>query len=263
MKKTIFFVLKMIGTIVSLFIAPFIFPLLAKLFIYWKWFENIEDLQNTIKVFSNMYTLISIIIMVLILLWFFHDWKDVKKIFQGIRSFKLKDFEISKESAENVIKENEEKTKIIKELKEDNKNNSADSEESKKAIKEQLFSQKKNNDICDNSNLVNENKRLKYYSAYNIINVETKGLLHKIYNEKYIETEEFKKQIIDGYTRRNKHNIKFSKKDINKVATSKYNTIYEGLLYLNIIEPSEDDKEIRLTNEGKEFVEKYIEGGAL
>lgn len=261
--KKIFLVLKTIGTIGLLLMSPFALPLLNKLLIHWKLFESIEDLQENIKVFSNMYTVICIIIAVLLLLWFFYDWKDIKKIIQQIKSFKLKDLEFSKENVEVAIKENEEKTKIIKELKKDNKDNSKDSEESKKAIKEQLFSQKNNSNICDNSNLISENKNLKYYSAYNIINIETKSLLHKIYNEKYIETDNFKKQIIEGYTRRNKHNIKFSKKDINKIAESKYHTIYEGLLFLNIIEPSEDDKEIRLTNEGKEFVEKYIEGGAL
>ena len=92
-----------------------------------------------------------------------------------------------------------------------------------------------------------------------MINAEAKSLLHIIYNEKYIEKDKFKSRIIQGYKKRNKKNIKFSKKEINKIARNKYDTIYDGLKFLNIIEPSEDDKIVKLTEKGRNFVEKYIE----
>lgn len=44
--------------------------------------------------------------------------------------------------------------------------------------------------------------------------------------------------------------------NINKEAGE---TIFNGLKFLNIIEPSENNSEIMLTNEGKKFVEEYIE----
>lgn len=111
----------------------------------------------------------------------------------------------------------------------------------------------------DNLNLKNENSDLRFFAAYNIINADVKSLLHIIYNEKFIEMDKFKSKIIQGFKSRNKNNIKMNRKTMNKYAKNKYDTIYKGLKFLNIIEPSEDDKEIRLTKEGKEFVKKYIE----
>ena len=78
-----------------------------------------------------------------------------------------------------------------------------------------------------------------------------------------MEADKFKKIIIDGYKKRNQKNIKFKRKDINKIADSKYETIYNGLKFLNIIEPSENDSEIKLTAAGKKFVKKYIEKGEV
>ena len=92
-----------------------------------------------------------------------------------------------------------------------------------------------------------------------MINTEAKSLLHIIYNEKYIDTDKFKSRIIQGYKKRNKKNVKFAKKEIDKIARNKYDAIFDGLKFLNIIEPSEDDKTIKLTQDGKKFVEKYIE----
>ena len=86
-------------------------------------------------------------------------------------------------------------------------------------------------------------------------------LIQKISN--LVETGEdkisYKKAIEKINKKRNKKNIKLARQDINKIAQNKYDTIYDGLKFLNIIEPSEDDTIIKLTKEGKEFVEKYIE----
>ena len=112
---------------------------------------------------------------------------------------------------------------------------------------------------CNKKELEEENSRLRDFAAYNMINTEAKSLLHIIYNEKYIDTDKFKSKIIQGYKKRNKKNIKFTKKEIDKIARNKYDAIFDGLKFLNIIEPSEDDKTIKLTQDGKKFVEKYIE----
>ena len=40
---------------------------------------------------------------------------------------------------------------------------------------------------------------------------------------------------------------------------NKYETILNGLKFLNIIVPSENDNELQLTSDGKKFVEEYIE----
>lgn len=254
---------KMFITILLISITPFILPLLLKLFIYMKIFESVDEFKNIINIFYNVFPIIYIFIMIVILLWFFYKWEDVKKAFRELKiKFQYRGLELSKESALDEVRENEEKNEIIQNLKP--KNKQKDSNISKNEIQKILFSKedKKEALSCNNDELEQENKNLKFYAAYNIINVETKQLLHIIYNEKYIESERFKNTIIKGYTKRNKKNVKFSKRDINQIAQSKYKTILEGLKFLNIIEPSEDDKDIKLTSEGREFVEKYIEGGA-
>lgn len=91
-----------------------------------------------------------------------------------------------------------------------------------------------------------------------MINKETKILLSTIYDKQYIGKEEFKKCIIEGYARRNKNNANLNTKNLNKIANNKYETIYNGLKFLNIIEPSEYDDIIKLTRNGKKFVKEYI-----
>ena len=112
---------------------------------------------------------------------------------------------------------------------------------------------------CNKSEIQEENIKLRNFATFNMLNKEARELLHIIYCEKYISINQFRSRIIQGYKKRNKRNVKIAKKDIDKIAKNKYNTIYDGLKFLNVIEPSEDDETIKLTQEGKKFVEKYIE----
>ena len=269
MKKTICSILKMIVTTLLIFVTPFILPLLLKLFLKLKCFEDVDEFKNIINIFNNFYIIIFIIITIIILLWFFHKWEDIKTIIKnGGFSLNLSKDQISvnMKVAEEVNKSNE-TIKIMSDMKTENKE--VDSKNAVQEVKQQLSLIKQHNKLkekckeCNREEIESENRNLRFFAAYNIINVETKSLLHSIYNEKYIKADNFKSRIIQGYTKRNKKNIKFSKKDINKIANSKYEAIYEGLKFLNIIEPSEDDKDIKLTNEGKIFVEKYIERKAV
>lgn len=263
MKKTILSILKMIITMFLVFLTPFILPLILKLFLNLKWFSDINEFESIIKIFYNIYPIIYIIITVILLLWFFHKWEDIKNFINNrdfLFNFKEKTLS-AKTKIEEEINEDASKKQMIKEIKAENKEN-----DSKNAIQEAKELLSVGNTVtnakceqCNKNELESENRNLRYYAAYNIINLETKSLLHVIYNDKRMKTDSFKSKIIQGYTKRNKKNIKFNKKDINKVATSKYEAIYEGLKFLNIIEHSEDNSEIRLTTEGKEFVERYIE----
>lgn len=92
-----------------------------------------------------------------------------------------------------------------------------------------------------------------------IINKKTKDLLHCIYCENYMETSKFKKALKNSYKNRNKNNTNISKKNLDKYAQNKYETILKGLEYLNILEVADDNQSLILTEQGKEFVEKYIE----
>lgn len=260
MEKVIKPLLKMILTTLLVFITPFVLPLLLKIFIWAKFFEDIDEFEKIIKIFYNAYPIIYIILTIILLLWFFHKWDDIKTFFNSRDLlFKLGKNEISARRVEEALEKKEVNQKIIKEMSKEVENKEV-IEEAKMELG--LLTKTNINNLCEKCNkkeIENENDSLRYFAAYNLINVEAKGVLHRIYNENYIEKENFKNIIIQGYKRRNEKNIKFKKKDINKIADSKYETIYDGLKFLNIIEPSENDSEIKLTKTGKKFVEKYIE----
>ena len=112
---------------------------------------------------------------------------------------------------------------------------------------------------CNKKELEEENSKLRNFATFNMINKEARNLLHIMYKENYVEMDRFKSKIIQGYKQRNRKNIKFTKKEIEKIAKNKYETIFQGLKFLNIIEPSEDDTILKLTKDGKDFVREYIE----
>lgn len=264
--KIIWAILKMIFTMLIIFVIPFVLPIMFKILVKIGVFTNIEEFKGIIGVFNNIYTLIYIGAGLIILFYFFHGWDNfkltVKDMLKGLKgSFKFGDKTISFETAKEAVKDSSEQKDFIKMISQENK--SIDSESTIQEIKAELgiSSKPKNKECkeCNKNELQEENAKLRNFAAYNMLNREARSLLHVIYNENYIETDKFKSRIIQGYKRRNKKNVKITKNDINKIAKNKYDSIYEGLKFLNIIEPSEDDKTIKLTKEGKKFVEKYIE----
>lgn len=244
------------------FITPFILPLLLKLILTFKLFDNIEEFKNLFQIFNNMYTIIYIFIIIALLLWFFYKWEDLKE-FLDKHNIKLGMGE-NKLIVEKALQEDADKKKMINEMQEDVRRQSSENNESIKneaKVKLGLVKTRKEDKCkdCKKDEIENENKQLRYFAAYNVTNADTRTLLHIIYNENFINTNDFKNQIIEGYKKRNKRNVKFKNNDLEKIANNKYETIYAGLKFLNIIEPSEDDKIIKLTKTGKEFVKKYIE----
>lgn len=258
-------VLKVIVVILSVFSVPFIFPIMLKLFLRYNIFANADEFKDLMNIFNNVYVLIYMGIVIVLLLWFFHKWESIKEYLKHLNiSFACGDKKISANCINDEIIKNNERKEFMSQLK--NKKN-CDSEDAKNETKLLLniindtknSSTKKQCKECDKEELQKENCKLRDFAAYNIINTETKSLLHIIYNENYIDTDKFKSRIIQGYKRRNRKNVKFTKKEMDKIAKNKYDAIFDGLKFLNIIEPSEDDKTIKLTKEGKNFVEKYIE----
>jgi len=246
-------ILKVMLTIIVIFVIPFIPAMISKILVSLKIFESIEELEKTLNIFNNGYFLAYIGIGAGLLLWYFHKWEPLKEFLKRIKlNFKNGDNQLEACYSENeFVEESNKKKKFI----EDIASSSMDSNVGKNNMKSILDDKTYNN----NDVLKNENNNLRFFAAYNIINADVKSLLHIIYNEKYIETNKFKGRIIQGFKKRNRRNNKMSKKNMNKYAKNKYETIYKGLIFLNIIEPNEDDTEIRLTKEGKEFVRKYIE----
>lgn len=260
-------VLKTIVTILVVFSVPFIIPLFLKLLLNLGAFENLDELKEIIGIFNNKYTLIYIGIGIILIAIYFHKWDGFKDItLDLLKGMKLKvehgDNSLSAELAKAEVHESEKKKEAVIEIIDSNKD--LDTTLFNKEVRQALGIQRnKNNDTkcseCDKIEVEEENVKLRNFAAYNMLNRDARIALHVIYNENYMKKEEFKKQIIQGYKKRNKKNIKLARQDINKIAKNKYDTIYDGLKFLNIIEPSEDDTIVKLTKEGKKFVEKYIE----
>ena len=257
----------MITAVIFIFILPFMLPLLLKVFINWKIFEDIEEFKSIIGIFNNIYPIIYILIGIVILLWFFHKWEDIKEFFSNMDydvDWKEKKFS-AKHRVREELAEIDKNQEFIQQMNNEDKSIDIDATQQEIKLKLGIISENSENSHqlkckdCNFEELKEENSKLRNFATYNMINKDTKTLLHIIYYDKYIETKKFKERIIRGYKKRNRRNVKISHRDINEIAERRYQTIYEGLKFLNIIEPSEDDKEIKLTNEGKKFVEKYIE----
>lgn len=257
----------MIIAVIFIFILPFMLPLLLKLFINCKIFKDVEEFKSIVEIFNNIYPIVYILLGIVILLWFFHKWEDIKDFFSSMDyDFDLKEKKLSaKHRVKEELAEIDKSQEFIQQMNKEDKSIDIDSTQQEIKLKLGIIS-KDSEDLlktkckdCNFEELKEEISKLRNFATYNMINKDTKILLHVIYNDNYIETKRFKERIIKGYKRRNRRNVKISHKDINDIAEKRYQTIYEGLKFLNILEPSEDDKEIKLTNEGKKFVEKYIE----
>lgn len=263
MKKVFISILKMIMAIFIVFIMPFILPILLKILLNLKIFGNINEFKEIIGLFGNTYILIYILIGIVILLWFFYNFDGVKKIVKNMNiAFTFGDKKLSAEHIKEEIENIDEQKKFINVISE-NDNYNSESKNLIKEMKKQLgIEQRKTNDKCLECNkkeLEEENSKLRNFATFNMINKEARNLLHIMYKENYVEMNRFKSKIIQGYKQRNKKNIKFTKKEIERIAKNKYETIFTGLKFLNIIEPSEDDTILKLTKDGKDFVREYIE----
>lgn len=255
MKKIFLKFLKIILSLIIIISVPFIYPLVSRFFIHINLFTSVEELKNYFSIFWNWFFIILVIIAVIIAYVLIYNkdklirWLENRDfIFNvkgaGIES-KLRGYEMVSESAK--------KKNILNELNDETNGDKITLQDVKNELKNK--SSKKVDEIVS---LKKENDNLRFYSAYNIINKKAKELLHTIYCEKSIDLSTFKNGLIYSFKNRNKRNKNLTKSQINEYANNKYETIKEGLQYLNIIEISDDDK-ITLTKYGKEFVEKYIE----
>lgn len=261
MKGFLISVLKMIIVVFIVFTIPFVLPIILKMFLKLNIFVDVNEFKNIVDIFNNLYILIYILLGIGILLWFFHKWDTIKEFLKNTNfSVTFGNKKISAEHIKEEIKNSCEQIEFLKNISKVNNNESENTiNEAKKllGINKSNINQQ-NCKECNIKELEDENSKLRDFATYNMINTEAKSLLYIMYNEKYINKDQFKSRIIQGYKKRNKKNIKFKQNEIDKIARNKYDAIFDGLKFLNIIEPSEDDKTIKLTQDGKKFVEKYI-----
>lgn len=258
-------VLKIIICIVLIILLPFAFPLIARFFIHIHLYENLEIFKEYMNIFLNKYFLMMLGIILAGLLFIICDKEAIKKWIDErdfLAKFKDAQFEAKRN---DIIDESNKKKNFINSLSSNNQNNdkniTSEVQEELKLIKSEQNKKDKNNKNNNNEiqMLKDENNNLRFYSAYNIINQKTKELLNVVYCDKSMKLEDFKNALIRSFKNRNKRNKNLTNSQKNEYANNKYDTIKDGLQYLNIIEISDDNKTITLTQYGKEFVEKYIE----
>ena len=112
-------------------------------------------------------------------------------------------------------------------------------------------------DECELINIAEERESLRFFSAYQITNQFSRELLKKIIDNGKIELEIFI-QSLDEYYKRTIRNMGKRKKA--EFIERKINELLFNLRYLDLIEYTEDDQYIILTQKGIEFVKGYTEG---
>lgn len=262
MKDIIIKIIKNIFCILLVIILPFSFPLVARFFIHIHLYVDLDEFKNYIEIFCNK-NFLMILIPSAILVYITVCNKNKLKEWLQTRDFslKFKDAELTSKMAE-LINESTKKKNFISNLnaKEDNKLVTQGVQEElqlgKKGENKPVYKYKYEDEYRI---LENENDKLRFFSAYNIINQKTKELLHIIYCDKNMELETFKNVIIKSFKNRNRKNKNLSIAQKNEYANNKYETIKDGLQFLNIIEISDDNKTVTLTSYGETFVKEYIE----
>jgi hypothetical protein len=258
-------ILKTVACITIMVLIPFIFPLFARFLVHINLFENVEEFDKYIKIFFNIGFLVMFAISAIIVYLIACNKEKLKEWIENRDvSVKTRDIEVSARMSE-MVDESTKKKNFINNLNEKEVNNKLVAIGVQEELnlnnnkKEQNKNAKKDSYKDDFKILEDENNKLRFYSAYNIINQKTKELLNVIYCNKSMGLSEFKNILINNFKNRNRKNKNLTNTQKNEYANNKYETIKNGLQFLNIIEISDDNKIITLTPYGKTFVEKYIE----
>lgn len=262
-EKIILPILKLLFVIGIIFCIPFILPVIGKLLINAGFFSDFSEFEKIGNFFNNWYSLSYIGLGIFLLFFSFNKFEGIKTFF-GSRDWliNLREMIISSSKSNNeVLKKADEQKAFITKIDKDSKKIESNVAQHEMQLKLGLSENKaiSNCSDCNRVDLERENLKLREFATYRVLNQDAKSLLHIIYNENFIETDKFKNKIIKGYNRKYRNNKKMPQNVANKLANKKYENMLDGLKFLNIIEPSEDDKILKLTTEGKTYVEKYIE----
>ncbi len=252
--------LKIMKTIIiALFICflPFALPILLKVSIYCRIFNSIAEFEKLIQVFSNRYMFIYLIIVMIIVIISFGKSVSFTDFFKNfIYKGKIGD-KIYLEA--KPVEENKRASEIFDKIIDISNN---DVKETKTQVKDALSKkeEKSNENIKDEKikelNILLENVR--YFSAYNNTNHTCSDLLIYLYKRKSISKIEFEDKLREYYSKRIRGVNKKQKKEcINRKIEEK---IF-NYKYLDIIEISDDNEYIILTDSGKKFVIDYLKKG--
>lgn len=247
----------------SLFIllAPFIYPIVANLLIKFHIFNGMGEIKEYFEIFGSKYIIGLAVVIILMLVLCFSKKEILRDIISNI-NLKLKsgdkEFELGHSSYEDkkakFISEdntNKESYLVKKELQERLNLSSGQIEFPIEDVEKKILKDK-------NEELECNIKNIRFFSAYTITNNCSRKLLNNIYLNKKMEQKVFNDKLLKHY--KNKLTKRMPLKKVEEYSYNKTHDIIFDLIFLDIIEYSEDDKYFVLTKNGIEFVEKYLKG---
>lgn len=247
----------------SLFIllAPFIYPIIANLLIELHIFNGVEEIKEYFELFGSKYIIGLAIIIILILVLCFSKKEVLREIISNVK-LKLKNGDKELELGSSPYEDKKDKFNSEEDT-------NKESYLAKKELKEKFNLSLKQIEIpiedIEKKNLKDKNKELecnlkniRFFSAYTITNNCSRKLLNNIYLNKRLEQKTFRDKLLKHY--KGKLNKRMSHQKVEEYSYNKTRDIIFDLIFLDIIEYSEDDKYFILTKNGIEFVEKYLKG---
>lgn len=225
--------------VVIIFMVPFIFPVLSTALIRWNVIDNIEQLEKYMHLFKGF----NILIIIGIIIFMMHE-SDISfsEVFRNILnrdfSFKFGEKQVDIKRNGLELEHKDEAIKISNEVKEEAKTILLDESSTKKIYEEYRKTE-----------MEAERESLRYFSAYKITDSCSRALLLYIKKNGRILVSDFKSNMEKYYQ---KTRGMGRQKRQEKVE----NLLYD-LKYINVIEYTEDDFFIILTQNGKEFIENF------
>lgn len=220
---------------------PFVYPVAANILIKLNIFKDIYQLKEYMLVFKYFNLLIIVILGTILLYTSNVSIGDfIKNIFSKINiNIKKGDAELSLTSNNEFQKD--EAIRMSMDAK----------KEARIVLENDSIVNKKQCDNCKEE-IVNERESLRYFATYQITNKYTIELLKLIKVNERVTVSDFKLNMLNYYGRTTNMGKKKKKEKIEN--------LLHNLKYLNIIEYTEDDKYIILTQNGKEFMSSnYVE----
>lgn len=240
-------VLFVIGWVVVIAMFPFLYPIISNALIALGIIKNVEQIKMYIEMFKSFNIFIAIIMIVIVL---YESDISISEIIEKIISnfdfnYKNGNSEIQLKHKNNILQN--EATKMAKDV--------------KKEAQEILFKDTANSNVintkcqeCKKEEIANERESLRYFSAYQITNKYSRNLLKEVKACEKMPIELFAYSLQEYYQKTIKN---MGKKRKQEFITKKIEELLYNLRYLNIIEYTEDDKFIILTQNGKEFMNSY------
>lgn len=227
---------------IFLLIFPFIFPIIANFLIYFNILDNIAQLGYYINIFKYFYILIIVEIVLL-----YYNESDVN-FFAFISDF-INNINVDAEKGD---------TRVHISIKNETKKMSNDLKEQTKSLLDNKNLLEENQHLCNDckNEIIAERESLRYFAAYQITDEYVQNLLILIKNNGKISVKAFRDGI-EKYFEKKYHYINKNKKQ--KIILRKIDNLLYNLKYINIIEFTEDNRDIILTQNGEEFVKGLYE----